>query len=164
MTTTSEPFSGVLNQPTISMELILETERDDIGFLSIERYPQLKQLNIIGFPGVSFAEHSVRSPVVEDLVLTDCENLVDLSGIEEFTSLKRLWVSNCPLIDFSSNNIIDVRIIATGDGFEIFSTPGTRLFSHQDLDEVEEEHFSTFDAQQEEQGQGQEEEEEKSAE
>ena len=78
------------------------------------------------------------------MVLTDCDNLVSLSGIEEFTSLKRLWLCNCPSVDFSSTNLIDIRVVATGDGFEALTLPVERLFSQEELDETEEQHFVTF--------------------
>lgn len=119
--------------PTICMDLVLETQMDDIGYLSTERYPELKKLNIIGFSGRSFAEHSVRSPVVEDLVLTDCPNLVNLQGIEEFTSLKRLWLSNCPLVEIHID--IDVIIKVLDDNDEAI----------EELDEFEEQHFLAFE-------------------
>ena len=162
--TTPVAFSDTVNQPTISMGIVIEEQSDDIGYLSVQEYPELKQLNIIGLPGRSFAEYSIRSPIVEDLVLTDCDNLVSLSGIEEFTSLKRLWLCNCPSVDFNSTNLIDIRVVATGDGFEALTLPVERLFSQEELDETEEQHFVTFYEQQEQQQQQVVEEEEKDGE
>lgn len=125
--------------PTICMDLVLEAPRDDIGYLSTERYPELKKLNIIGFSGRSFAEHSVRSPVVEDLVLTDCPNLVSLQGIEEFTSLKRLWLSNCPLV--SNRSLVEIHI----DIDVIVKVLDDNEEAVEELDEFEEQHFLAFE-------------------
>ena len=139
--------------PTICMDLVLEDPSDDIGYLSTERYPELKKLNIIGFSGRSFAEHSVRSPVVEDLVLTDCPNLVSLQGIEEFTSLKRLWLSNCPLV--SSCQLVEIHIDV------IVKVLDDNDEANEELDEFEEQHFLAFEQEGEEEEEEAEEEEEK---
>jgi hypothetical protein len=135
--------------PTICMDLVLEAPSDDIGYLSTERYPELKKLNIIGFSGRSFAEHSVRSPVVEDLVLTDCVNLVSLQGIEEFTSLKRLWLSNCPLLEIRMDINIIVKVLDNNDE------------AVEELDEFEEQHFLAFEQEAEAEAEEAEAEEEK---
>ena len=141
--------------PTICMDLVLEDPSDDIGYLSTERYPELKKLNIIGFSGRSFAEHSVRSPVVEDLVLTDCPNLVSLQGIEEFTSLKRLWLSNCPLV--SSCQLVEIHIDV------IVKVLDDNDEANEELDEFEEQHFLAFEQEGEEEEEEEAEEEEEKA-
>lgn len=148
------PFS---NQPTICMKLVLEEASDDIGFLSSGRYPHLKLLTIIGFTGASFADHSVRSPIVEDLVLVDCESLTDLRGVEDFTSLKRIWLSNCPLLADVSEallcpNIVDVKVLATQNR----NDESISFFTEAELYEVESKHFEAFDRQQEQEGKGEE--------